>query len=194
MVARIAFDSTCSAQWWRGLAEGRGLVRHHWQTRVSYYRALVALVERGGPEVLPWHAVVDAVVPGGSRTTFYQVAGWRGGRSLWGRYAASGTADAAQIACRYRRGSDGRGRVATAVEESVRQWAADHRRLAGRLDHAPPMCAVEDLSLAWPGGLAGSRSYDRLASVIAMTALTGPFRPVVAAAFPARPVALVVPA
>jgi hypothetical protein len=200
-------DNSVTARWLRSLTGEKPDEKRHWRTRTSYYRALAGLIDGGEPS-LPWHRVVHAVQPKGSRSTFYEVAGSRGRYPLLGALVADGSTESIQVALCYERpgavqrlidetkvwdfwphrasllaryrgqpGLDGTAAVASAAAEhgpsrgraeaspprlaeslvsAVAQWAYRRPSLAEALDHAPPVCAVEDLLLVHRGRLSAT--------------------------------------
>jgi hypothetical protein len=171
--------NSVTARWVGALSGNRPDEKRHWRTKTSYYRALAGLLA-DGEAAPPWYRIVHAVEPKGSRSTFYEVAGSRARNPLIGALVADGSAAAIQVALCYERSGavdrlidetkvwdywphrEGllvrhRGldepTTARALVSSVAEWA--HRRpvLAAALDHAPPVCAVEDLLLLHKGRL-----------------------------------------
>ncbi|MGK5682182.1 hypothetical protein [Actinoplanes sp. URMC 104] len=157
---------TVAVRWRRDLAPTQ-----HWTTKVNYYRAVEELLA-GGADAgrLSWSDVVAAVQPQGSRTTFFAVAGPHAKKPLAGAYRAGSRRELARCADRagapemlvdetkvwsYWPHRDGwmdelfrAGEATAAVECLLRvllDWAVREPALAAALDHAPPVCAVEDL-------------------------------------------------
>lgn len=191
------FDNTVAARWLRDLVgRGRPGPRSHWRTKTAYYRAVAGLLADGPGRSLRWSTIVDAV-PGGSRSTFYDVTGRNASHSLMGRYATATGLDAIQIVLCYQRSSaveqlvdetkvwsywpfrtrwlancradPGHGELAIAasLESAVAAWAQVHPGLAAAVDHAPPACAVEDLALVRQGNLPAIRAWSALTHVVA---------------------------
>jgi hypothetical protein len=165
-------DSTAAR--WRAELGGT-----HWTTKVSYYRAVEALLT-GGVDArdLTWSDIVAAVRPHGSRTTFFGVAGPHAKKPLSAAYR-DGLAACLERAgvpemlvdetkvwsyWPYREGWAEelfRAGEATAVECLVRvvlDWAVHERPVAAALDHAPPICAVEDLVVLRGGATAAAEA------------------------------------
>jgi hypothetical protein len=182
-------DNSVTSRWLRSLAGNRA--DGHWRTKTSYYRAVTGLIA-GGEESPPWHRIVHAVQPKGSRSTFYEVAGSRGRHPLLNALVEDGSTEAIQIALCYERSGavqrlideakvwdfwphrervlahlrDEPGADAPAMARSlvsaVVHWARRRPSLAAALDHAPPLCAVEDLLLVHPGKLSAVRAAATL--------------------------------
>jgi hypothetical protein len=139
-----------------------------------------------------WRAVVAAVRPRGSSSTFYEVAGPHARNALIDAYRQASDPDALQIAFNYRRGSAierlideakvwsfwecrelyrhwryqvARARV-DALVRAIAMWASDNPSLAAALHYGPPVCAVEDLVALHQGGLAPLRAQRWLNDVV----------------------------
>lgn len=178
------------SQWRSRLVGGGSQKAIHWQTKVSYYSAVVDLIQTRGSAEFSWRDVVKHVRPRGSRTTFYEVAGLHAKHSLFSLLAVNGDPQVMQLALCYRRGDAigrlideakvwsfwtyreslrdrfGTGHDATALREVLHDWARDHPSLAAALDCAPPACAVEDLAAIRPAVMAAGRAYTLLAADI----------------------------
>ena len=162
---------TVASRWRRELAGPQTSVRTHWATKVGYYQAVEALLAGGADAAeLSWTDVVAEVRPHGSRTTFFGVAGRHARKPLLGAYLAAQRNDVARCFERdsapemlidetkvwsywpHRVGWTDElfraGETHAAVECLFRvllDWAVRERELAAALDHAPPVCAIEDL-------------------------------------------------
>jgi hypothetical protein len=175
---------------WRGELMGvqaRG--RAHWRTKVSYYQAVVDLLETRAQSSIRWCDVVDRVVPKGSRTTFYDVAGPNAKYPLVGVLLRNTDPQVTQLGWIYQR-SDA---IAQLIDEakvwsywlyrdvflermrsgadaemllrrSVIGWSLDHPALAAASRYAPPACAVEDLIAVRGGGVTPAHAYQALAA------------------------------
>jgi hypothetical protein len=171
--------------------------KRHWRTRTSYYRALAALIA-AGETAPPWYRIVHAVQPKGSRSTFYEMAGSRARNPLLGALVDAGSTEAIQVALCYQRsgavdrlidetkvwdywphregvlarhfgpGVDAAS-TARALVASVARWAGRRPSLAAALDHAPPLCAVEDLLLVHDGKLSAVRAVAMLREAMRYT-------------------------
>jgi hypothetical protein len=151
----------------------------HRLTKEAYYRAVIQCLA-AEPGSLPKWTDVVARVPNGARATFYSVAGPKAAHPLLGEYLDKAADRQREIGECYRRGeavawlideakvwtywmyragwthelrlnSEPTPEQAAANLVSVlAQWATTHKRLAGALSAAPPICAVEDFSLIYP--------------------------------------------
>jgi len=163
--------------------------KSHWRTKTAYYAAVGQLCVADPGRPMTWQTIVAAVRPRGSRSTFYDVAGPHAKHPLTGDLLAADTPDANQLALcyqrpnaveqlideakvwsywpyregwldQYRRAPELTGATAAATLVAVvAEWARRNPRLAASLDHAPPMCAVEDLVLVSRGQLSARRAY-----------------------------------
>ena len=183
---------TIAARWRAADMGSQAEPRQHWLTKVAYYRAVVEVLSTAQKRSVNWRAVVAAVRPYGSSSTFYEVAGPRAKQPLMGAYRRAGDADALQIAYTYQRTSaadhlideakvwsfwdyrDAYLRMHDAAEElpaeaylqALRAWASVNRGLAGALEFAPPACAVEDFVALNGGTLAALRAHQFLTEVM----------------------------
>ncbi|MCU7722672.1 hypothetical protein ODJ79_02995 [Actinoplanes sp. KI2] len=71
-VVLFELHDTTAVRWRRELIGSGASPGRHWATKVSYYRAVESLLDRGAG--LSWQDVVAEVRPRGSRTTFFAVA------------------------------------------------------------------------------------------------------------------------
>lgn len=139
----------------------------HWETKQNYYRAVIQYVEDHGASGLHWKTVVQRA--GGCDSTFYDVVGTSARHSLLRAYAGTDLTscyersevverliDEAKVWAYWpvRTGwltelkqVDGVGPAAAAecLIRVLAVWADRNPKLAEALDHAPPICAVEDL-------------------------------------------------
>jgi hypothetical protein len=189
-------DTTVTARWRADLVGSRSVEKMHWRTKTSYYEAVCQLLTAGATRPLNWKSIVDAVRPRGSRSTFYEVTGPHAKHALIALLRASDCVNTAQLTLRYTREAPVEqlideakvhqywpyhtawlrqvraepGRDAAALTESllsvVIAWARCNRALATALDHAPPICAVEDLLAVNRGQLSAVRGYAILAAAV----------------------------
>jgi len=192
-VGMVGFDldETITARWRRRLVGVRPEERRHWRTRTAYYAAVSGLLAQGASG-FAWSDVIGAVHPRGCRSTFYEVTGAHAKHSLFGELLAQGDLDAVQLAWCYRRanavdqlidevkvwtywpyrerweaapgpaGPDS----ADSLVSAVGSWARDHLEVAAALDCAPPVCAVEDQLVLYPGQYSAVSVVWRLTDVI----------------------------
>src|SRR5262249_1840236 len=143
-----------------------------------------------------WKTIVDTVRPQGSRSTFYEVTGPHARYPLIALLRASECVETAQLAMRYTRSTPVDHLIdetkvyrywpyrtawlrlyelepdlsASALLESlvsvVADWARCSPALAAALDHAPPVCAVEDLLVVSHGRISAVRAYEILVKVV----------------------------
>jgi hypothetical protein len=202
-VTAIALTDCCStmltgtviADWRQRLARDHHRERSHWRTKTAYYRATEGLVQDGAGRPPGWRAVVDAVLPQGSRTTFYEVAGEHARHPMVRDLAREGSLDSIQLALVYRRvdavahlidetkvwsfweyreelvrrfaaETPGPDEAGREVRAALLAWAADHPELAAALHHAPPACAVEDLVVLSGGRAMAMRVAQELAGLL----------------------------
>jgi hypothetical protein len=181
--------NTVTARWRAGLGV-------HWRTKIVYYEAVERLLADGPEDPLTWRSVVAAARPRGCRSTFYEVTGPGAKHPLSAALRAGESVETAQLALRYTRSSpveqlideakvyrywlyrsewlrqyerqpDLRTEALAASLISVAgEWARHHRALAAALDHAPPVCAVEDLTVIGRGRISAVRAHAVLTSVI----------------------------
>lgn len=203
MTAAIAFTESCPthltgtviAGWRQRLVRDRNRERSHWRTKTAYYRATADLIQGGAGRPPGWRDVVDAVLPQGSRTTFYEVAGEHARHPMVRDLARDDSADSIQLALVYRRvgavaqlidetkvwsfweyredlmrrfqaGTPGPEEAGREVRTALLAWAADHPELAAALDHAPPACTVEDLVVLGGGRAMAMRVAQELAGLL----------------------------
>jgi len=184
---------TTIAERWRSEVMGSPTEpRKHWKTKVAYYRAVCEALSMAQGSPLTWRAVVAAVRPHGSGSTFYEVAGPKAKHPLIDAYRDATDADALQLAITYRRGSAieqlideakvwsfwdyreaylrGLPRAtvppADAFVRTLAAWAGLNRTLAAALHFAPPVCAVEDFVTLHRGALAAFRAQRQLTEVV----------------------------
>jgi hypothetical protein len=168
----------------------------HWRTKIAYYEAVDRLLGDGPADPLTWRTVVAAVRPRGCRSTFYEVTGPSAKYPLSAALRASESVETVQLALRYTRSSPVEQLIdETKVyrywlyrSEWLRQyerqpdlttdalaaslisvagvWARHHRALAAALDHAPPVCAVEDLTIIGQGRISAVRAHTVLTNAI----------------------------
>lgn len=183
---------TTAAHWRATVMGSPAEPRQHWLTKVSYYRAVGEVLSTAQGRSVNWRAVVAAVRPYGSSSTFYEVAGPHAKQPLIGAYRRAGDADSLQIALTYHRTSaihhlideakvwsfweyrEAYLRTHDAAEElpadaylqALGAWASMNRRLAAALEFAPPACAVEDFVVLSSGNLAALRAYRLLSEAV----------------------------
>ncbi len=197
-IAAPDLTDTVTARWYRrGEATSSGK-RSHWRTKRVYFRSVCRLLEER-PGTLPgWKSVVDAARPQGSRSTFYEVAGPHARHALMTDLIDAATSDTIALALSYRR-TDAvaslideakvwsfwpyRERVAARftaaaaapadmeamLRTALTEWAARVPALARSLDFAPPICAVEDLTVVLEGQMAAMRVTSLLTAVLRRT-------------------------
>jgi hypothetical protein len=191
-----SLDETVTARWYRRLVGSDRDERPHFFTKNAYYRAVDELMAEDGPEPLSWRTVVEAVRPRGCRSTFYGVVGPHAKLPLIRALTYAETTEAVQIAFCYQRSMvpdqlidetkvwsfwPYREQLLTRYRETakltapvasewlivtLRQWAARSPGLAAALDHAPPICAVEDLMVIQRGRLSAIRAMSLLSEVV----------------------------
>jgi hypothetical protein len=187
--------TTVIGGWHDRLAGNKSARRNHWQTKIVYFRAVTSLLAAQPAQPPTWKCVVDAAGPLGRKSTFYEVAGAHARHRMIDDLLADGRPDSVQIALHYLR-TDAveqlideakiwsywpyRQHLLTSVltEEMTDQqmehaltrslvvWARSDDQLAAALDHCPPACAVEDLTLLRRGRLAATRAASHLADVL----------------------------
>jgi hypothetical protein len=180
---------TVTARWRAGLGG-------HWRTKIAYYDAVDRLLADRPGAPLTCRTIVDAVRPRGSRSTFYEVTGPRAKYPLIAHLQASDRVDTAQLAMRYTRATPVDHLIdetkvhrywpyrtawlcqyerqpdlnANALLESlvsvVAAWAHGNPALAAALNHAPPVCAVEDLAVVGRGRVSAVRAHAILGKVV----------------------------
>ncbi len=189
-----SLDRTVTAQWWRRLVAASDQ-SSHWRTRTAYYGAVAALLARQS-EPLSWRSIVGAVLPHGSRSTFYTVTGRQAKRSLIDALRGTPTVSVMHLALHYQRpaavdqlvdetkvwsfwpyrerwrrqlaeGVDMAATTATGrLTSAVAEWASSHPGLAAALDNSPPLCAVEDLLTLFPDLTTASRAYRAMSQAV----------------------------
>ena len=182
---------TVAGRWRRELAGSEPSVKKHWNTKVSYYRAVDSMLADGHGDPLSWADVVAEVRPHGSRTGFYEVAGPHAKKPLPLAYRAAppgpvrdvaGLLDRPTVPQRlidetkvwsywphrvgwmhelYRAEEITRPAVAECLVRVLLDWAVRERGMSAVLDHAPPACAVEDLVVIREGQL-GAEEAERV--------------------------------
>jgi hypothetical protein len=188
--------NTVTAWWRAGLIGSNRVERMHWRTKIAYYEAVDRLLTGGPGDPLTWRTVVAAVRPRGCRSTFYEVTGPRAKHSLSGLLRASERVETAQLALRYTRSSPveqlidetkvyrywvyrsewlrqyerqpdlSTDALAASLISVVGEWTRHHRALAAALDHAPPVCAVEDLTVIGQGRISPVRAHTVLTNAV----------------------------
>ncbi|WP_199753090.1 hypothetical protein [Actinoplanes sp. ATCC 53533] len=195
--------------WHERLAGNTSARRNHWQTKEVYFRSVAGLLASRPGRALTWKCVVTAALPLGRRSTFYEVAGAHARHRMIDDLIADSRPDSVAIALLYLR-TDAveqlidetkvwsywpfRQQLLTSVRteemtdqqvehalaRSLTAWARCHAKLAAALDHSPPACAVEDLTLLRRGRLAATRAASHLSDVLrrelAEPAAEGPVR------------------
>ena len=180
-------------QWHSRLAGNTSSRRNHWRTKTVYFRSVTELLAET-PRTPTWHKIVATARPHGCRSTFYEVAGAHARHRMIDALIGDGRPDSYQIALRYLRTDpveqlideakiwsywpfrqqlltrlppDRPGPVMEeALVHSVRAWERQHESLAAALEHSPPACAVEDLTIIHHGLLAATRAADRLSIML----------------------------
>lgn len=182
---------TVAGRWRRELAGPEPSTKKHWNTKVSYYRAVDSLLAGGHGDALAWNEVVDEMAVGGSRAGFYEVAGPHAKKPLARAYRAGPAGpvrdiadllDRATVPQRlidetkvwsywphrvgwmhelYRADEVARPAVAECLIRVLLDWAVRERGLAAALDHSAPACAIEDLVVIREGQI-GAVEADRV--------------------------------
>ncbi len=195
-IAVSSLDETVTAKWYRRLIGSDRDERPHWFTKNAYYRAVDELLADHEPEPLSWRTVVEAVRPRGCRSTFYGVVGPHAKLPLARALMYAETTEAVQIAFCYQRSMvpdqlidetkvwsfwPYREQLLTRYREAPKlsapvaseglivalgTWASRNTGLAAALDHAPPICAVEDLMVIQRGRLSAIRAVSVLSEVV----------------------------
>jgi hypothetical protein len=189
---------TVIAEWYTRLADNPSPRRNHWQTKTLYYQTVADLLKAHPKAPLTWKSIVGAARPRGCRSTFYEVAGGHARHRMVGDLIADGRIDSVQIALRYLRQDPVEqlidetkvwsywsyrqhlvdrlltpdmpvDRAAVALTRTVAVWARRNPALAAAINHSPPACAVEDLTVLHRGGLAATRAACRLTDVLRHT-------------------------
>jgi hypothetical protein len=168
----------------------------HWRTKIAYYEAVDRLLAGNPADPLTWRTIVAAVRPRGCRSTFYEVTGPGAKYPLSALLGASESVETAQLALRYTRSSPVEqlidetkvyrywlyrsewlrqyerqpdlttNALAASLVSVVGEWARHHRALAAALDHAPPVCAVEDLIVIGRGQICAVRAHTVLTEAV----------------------------
>lgn len=202
MSSESAFDlnQTIAAAWRLRLMGDKPDEKVHWRTKTAYYRAVMDLLAADHRRPLTWRVIVDAVLPKGSRSTFYEVTGPRSKHALLNEYVTASRSDTLQVALCYKR----RSAVEQLIDETkvwafwpyrqgwlhhrkqvgcvsvpdatdaliavVAEWARRYPQLAAALDHSPPTCSVEDLVAINRGQLPAIRAHATLSDAMRRTA------------------------
>ena len=194
---------TVAVRWRRELAGPEPSARTHWNTKVGYYRAVDSLLAAGSGDPLSWVDVVAEVRPQGSRTTFFAVAGPHAKKPLLRAYQTAPAGPVRDIAefldhakvpemlvdetkvwsyWPHRVGwmhelheADelSRPAVTECLIRVLLDWAVRERALASALDHAPPVCAVEDLVVIREGRLSAADAERLLRQAIRLRLIRG---------------------
>jgi hypothetical protein len=168
----------------------------HWRTKIAYYEAVDRLLAGSPEDPLTWRTVVAAVRPRGCRSTFYEVTGPGAKYPLSAALRAGESVETAQLALRYTRSSPVEqlidetkvyrywlyrsewlrqyerqpdlttNALAASLISVAGEWARHHRALAAVLDHAPPVCAVEDLTVIGQGRISAVRAHAVLTNAV----------------------------
>jgi hypothetical protein len=185
----LPFDlnDTISATWRRRLAGPDG-ARVHWKTKTTYYKAVARLLRERPGTMLSWRDVIEAAIPQGSRSTFYEVTGPRSKHALIDRFLDPNQPSSLQLALVFRRPSAVEqlideakvwsywpyrdrwmsacyaapeltlSQASDAMIAGLTVWARREPALAAALDYAPPVCAAEDLIRLHRGPLPAIRA------------------------------------
>jgi hypothetical protein len=186
---------TVIGEWHARLAENKSARRNHWQTKTLYFQSAAGLLNARPDEPLTWQSVVAAVRPRGCRSTFYEVAGAHARHRMIDDLIGDGRPDSVQIALRYLRTDPVEqlidetkvwsywphrqrllndlltaGMSVEQMEDALTQsligWARRNEPLAAAVDHSPPACAVEDLTVLCRDRLSAFRAESRLSDVL----------------------------
>jgi hypothetical protein len=192
---------TVIGKWYVRLADNKSARRNHWQTKIVYFRSAAELLTARPGSPLTWKSVVGAARPRGCRSTFYEVAGAHARHRMIDDLIADGRTDSIQIVLRYLRTEPVEqlidetkvwsywpyrqhllSRILTAdmtpeqmedaMTRSLTVWAQRNDALAAALNHSPPACAVEDLTVLCRGRLAATRAASRLSDVLRQATAT----------------------
>ena len=187
--------TTVIGEWHMRLADNRSARRNHWQTKIVYFRAAAELLSATPEQPLTWKRIVAAARPRGCRSTFYEVAGAHARHRMIGDLIGDDRADSIQIALRYLRTDPvdqlvdetkvwsywpyrqhllksvlhagmTPEQMQEALTQSLAAWARRTESLAAALQHSPPACAVEDLTVLRQGGLAAIRAATQLTDTL----------------------------
>ncbi|MCU7722237.1 hypothetical protein ODJ79_00760 [Actinoplanes sp. KI2] len=183
------FQHTVVAGWMRRLSENPSPRRNHWHTKLIYYRAAAEVLASPPRSPLNWRCIVDAVGSRGCRSTFYEVAGAHARHRMVDELINDGSSDSIQIALRYLRSDPVeqlidetkvwlfwpyRQRLLPALAtlpadeaearlgEALTAWSDRYPAVARAVEHTPPACAVEDLTVIHEGRLSGTQATQRL--------------------------------
>jgi hypothetical protein len=186
---------TVIGKWHTRLADNKSPRRNHWQTKIVYFRSAAELLTAQPGHPLTWKSIVAAATPRGCRSTFYEVAGAHARHRMIDDLIGDGQPDSIQIALRYLRADPVEqlidetkvwsywpyrhhllSRILTAgmthdqmedaLTRSLTSWARRNESLAAALNHSPPACAVEDLTVLCHGRLAAMRAASQLSDVL----------------------------
>ena len=186
---------TVIAGWYARLANNPSPRRNHWQTKTLYYQAVAELLSAHPKQPLTWKSIVGAAHPGGRRSTFYEVAGAHARHRMVGDLIADGRLDSIEIALGYLRQDPVEqlidetkvwsywsfrhylltkvivpgmppDRATDALTRTLEVWARRNAALAAAINHCPPACAVEDLTVVHQGRLAATRAASQLTDVL----------------------------
>jgi hypothetical protein len=198
-------ERTITSAWRNEIAGPPDEHKRHWRTKVRYYDAVLQLLHEGGtPDALTWRTIVDAVLPRGNRSTFYEVAGPNAKHGLVGALLQCQSVEAMQLVLCYRRTLA----VDQLIDEakvysywphreallahlraepcldgptlcgqlitSVVNWARQAPEVAAALSYTPPLCAVEDLLLVRCGQISANRALAMLSETIKSALNPGP--------------------
>jgi hypothetical protein len=187
------FDETAVSRWVERLSGNTSPRRNHWKTKEIYFEAAQQVLEAVPRPALNWKNIV-AAADKGCRSTFYEVAGAHARHRMVDELINDGGSDAIQIALRYLRSdpveqlidetkvwsfwpyrqrllrtiTTGMSAEVMAAEltAAVAKWAQHKPALAAAVGHAPPACAVEDLTLIHRGLLSGTQAATRLTTLV----------------------------
>jgi len=198
-------ERTVTSAWRNDIAGPPDEHKRHWRTKVRYYEAVLQLLHEGDtPDELTWRTIVDAVLPRGNRSTFYEVAGPNAKHGLVGALLQRQSVEAMQLVLCYRRSQA----VDQLIDEakvysywphreallaqlradpcldgsvlcgqlitSVVNWARQVPEVAAALGYAPPLCAVEDLLLVRCGKISANRALALLSDTMRSALNPGP--------------------
>jgi len=187
--------TTVIGKWHVRLADNKSARRNHWQTKIVYFRSAAELLTACPGQSPTWKTVVAAARPRGCRSTFYEVAGAHARHRMIDDLIDDGRPDSIQIALRYLRTDPveqlidetkvwsywpyrqrlitriltaemAQAQMEDALTRSLTVWARRNESLAAALDHSPPACAVEDLTVLCRGRLAAIRAANQLSDVL----------------------------
>jgi len=183
------FHHTVVAGWMTRLSENTSPRRNHWHTKLIYYRAAAEVLASPPRAPLNWRSIVTAAGSKGCRSTFYEVAGAHARHRMVDELINDGSSDSIQIALRYLRSDPVeqlidetkvwsfwpyRQRLLPTLAllpadeaeaelgKTLVAWSTRHPALARAVEHTPPVCAVEDLTVIHEGRLSGTQAAQRL--------------------------------